>query len=75
MPTHHAILIREALTKVPLNTIFVLIPFNVRPAENFENLFNETTKCLRSIANFKEMVVIVITKFDQCDPEDKPEAE
>ena len=57
-----------------MNTIFVLIPVDARPADNLANSFNETTKCLRSIANFKEMVVVVITKFDICDDEDKEEA-
>jgi len=34
MPVQHAMLIKEALTHFPLNTIFVLIPFDPRPGNN-----------------------------------------
>jgi len=64
MPVQHAILLKQALTVMPLNTIFVLIPFDPRPGDNLLDLFDETTNCLKSIPNFKDMVVIVITKFD-----------
>jgi hypothetical protein len=64
MPAHHAILIKEALTLSPLKTIFVLIPFDPRPGDNLLNKFDETTECLKSIPNFKDMVVIILTKFD-----------
>jgi hypothetical protein len=68
MPLQHAILIKEALTALPLNTIFVLIPFDPRPGDNLLDEFDETTKCLTSIPNFKNMLVIIITKFDICEP-------
>jgi len=37
MPIQHAMLIKEALTISPLNTIFVLIPFDPRPGDNLLN--------------------------------------
>ncbi len=74
MPVQHAMLIKEALTYFPLNTIFVLIPFDPRPGNNLLDYFDETTNCLSSIPNFKDMVVIIITKFDHCEPESFIEA-
>jgi hypothetical protein len=75
MPVHHAILIKEALTQLPLNTIFVLIPFDPRPGDNLLDEFDETTKCLTSIPDFRDMVVIIITKFDICEPKFSLDAE
>ena len=36
--------------------------------------FEKTVKCLQSVSNFEEMIIVVITKFDQCDDESVEDA-
>jgi hypothetical protein len=42
MPIQHALLIKEALTIEPMNTIFVLIPFDPRPGDKMIDEYEET---------------------------------
>jgi hypothetical protein len=69
MPVQHALLIKTALTLHPINAICVLIPFNDRPEDTMFQHFEKTVNCLQSVPNFKEMIIVVITKFDQCEDE------
>jgi GTP1/Obg family GTP-binding protein len=36
--------------------------------------FDKTVNCLQSVPNFQEMIIVVITKFDQCDDESAEDA-
>ena len=45
---HHALLIKEALTYEPLNTLFVLVPFDRRPGVRMIETYEETMSCLSS---------------------------
>ena len=74
MPVQHALLIKEALTVHPINGICVLIPFNNRPDDTMIQHFEKTVNCLQSVPNFQEMIIVVITKFDQCEDESAAEA-
>jgi 50S ribosomal subunit-associated GTPase HflX len=69
MPVQHALLIKKALTLHPINAICVLIPYNDRPDDTMIQHFQKTVNCLQSVPNFQEMIIVVITKFDQCDDE------
>jgi hypothetical protein len=31
------------------------------------NTFDDSVECLTSVPNFKQMIVVIVTKFDQCD--------
>lgn len=62
----HAILLKAALTAVPLNTIFILVKFDNR----YNKIRQEFLELLKIVEEYKANVVLLISHWDTCkDPE------
>ena len=69
----HALLLKEALTVEPLNAIFVIINYDARVEDKMLDDYDDTMKCLTSLDN-KNMIILIVSKFDQCDVNDQKRA-
>ena len=42
-----------------------------RPQDSMLNKYDDTVNCLQGIPNFKQMLVLIVSKFDHVDEEDR----
>lgn len=64
-------LLKECLTFKPINAIFLMVPFEAR-ANHALDQAEKSASILKD--EYQKMVVVIISKFDQCDEKDQEKA-